>query len=359
MYFYIYLSEFAHETYGWSNKDDFKPTVNDTSPLTAIMKIMLRTQAVAEIWPSDEFVRLIEAESLALELRTHRSFDSMISPKDIITKAFYIRDRDQRDNVTCYLSLVMPEVLQMANIFDTEMSITLLTNAIVEGQRYMLCPLGRIVVTEEMHLTKLKLQESINSASELLAVSLCVSEPLKNLLALSMVMLALRTAVFTLNWKEAENILSTRTAMVKQYNSLIGEEISRLQSEIENNSSRETLNFSLIEGKQTSVFGLVKHLSRHRRVSVSGGGGGGGGPDAALRKKASIDSSALKNITLLLDVAIEEALLIRNKSESITNMLRAAIIIRRLRADIAIGGEGVSYPLTRCINENRIKLLFY
>lgn len=331
MHFYMLLSDFAQEMKVTYDRYCGRDRAKAITTLTSLMSIITRTKVAAEMWPCREFDRLLEAEQAALELRTHRCFDGSTSPKDIIMKVLDIKDRDKKYNFTSYILLLMPDISQMTDMLDTEQLIESLEAAIVQDQKYFRCPLGHID-TNEIDLETLS--KAIQAAMPLFNTT-GTPENL-NLLHMCQSMMEVRTAVVGRQWSKVNDLIEEHEDLFSGYSKLVGEELLRLRLEAENDKALLNLKASLSQGRLTNVIDLVKKLSKHRTASMSVA-------DVSTRQLSLFDrfrtdsAADIKAHLVTLDTAIDKAMAIKHRSDTLGEMLRAAVLIRALRSAISSG----------------------
>ena len=328
MLFYKCLSEFAQEMTNRTTRSSTKRVPGhkqETDSLMTLLQIILRSQIASEIYPSPEFERLIEAQRAALELRTHMTFDSTVSPRKIILNVGKIKDRDKRNGHMSYICFLMPDISQLSDVLDMEQLLETLEKAILKDQVYLRCPIGHIDINE-IDLEYLRL--AIQSAMPLLNVT--GSKEHLSLLSLTTAMLAVRTEVVSQKWPRVIELIDSHESVLANHAELVKEEITRLLIEGENDEACRDMLKSLEQGRLTNVLALVKKISRHRSASMS-----------AIPTSMNLDNlqwdSTYENQFVDIDFSIEKAIAIRHKSDTTSGLLRACVLIRALRSAIAVG----------------------
>jgi hypothetical protein len=340
MYFYICLSEFAQEMTHRPAKDLNRDSrKEETASLTSLLRTILRTKASAETHPSSEFDRLLEAQHAALELRTHMTFDSTSSPRAIISNVINCRERDKKSGVTSYISLLMPDISQLSNVLDTEQLVESLEKAILRDQSYLRCPIGHIN-PDEIDLDFIRI--SITSAMPFLNAT--GSKEHLSLLSLATAILAIRTEVVSKNWPRVKELLDAHEFILGNHPGLVSEEIARLSIEAENDEACENMKRSLETGRLTNVLALVKKISRHRSASMSSitplprsnsSELPSAYPGRSFHHSRSVEIE--ENFLSQLDLSIDNALAVKNRSDITSGLLRASVLIRALRSAISTG----------------------
>ena len=344
MHFYTCLSEFAQEMTSRAEKSQIRCRRKglEAKSLTGLLRVLLRTLSAAELHPSMEFDRLLEAENVALELRTHMTFDSLVSPREVILKVLNIRERDKRNHVPSYVCLLMPDISRLSDVLDTEQLVESLETSITKGQHYLRAALG-FIESEDIDLDGMR--GSIHTAMPLL--SLTGSKEHLSLLSVATAILAIRTEVVAMNWPRVDELLAKHDSLLQTHETILQEEISRLHIEIENYVACRDIEKSLMLGRCKDVYELVNKLSTQKRSSISRTRSG----SVTMRPRSRSASVSLSpqhfnsvisefpdNDSLPeLDRSIEDAMQIRNRSTTTTTMLRAAVLIRSLRAAIQTG----------------------
>ena len=340
MHFYTCLSEFAQEMTSRSGKSLLRSRRKgiEGKSLTGLLRVLLRTLSAAELHPSMEFDRLVEAENVALELRTHMTFDSLVSPREVILKVLNIKERDKRNRVPSYICLLMPDISMLSDVLDTEQLVESLEATITKGQLYLRAALGSI---DSNDIDLEGIRSAIHTAMPLL--SLTGSKENLSLLSVATALLAIRAEVAVSNWIKVDKLLEKHEFLLRQHDAILSEEISRLQIEIENFYACEAIENALIQGRCKDVYDLVDKLSSQRRSSLVHTRSG-----SMIRKSSMttgmsgfslnqfqviLDNSSDETLSDL-DKAIEEGMRVRNRAIATTTMLRAAVLIRSLRAAI-------------------------
>jgi hypothetical protein len=346
MHFYTCLSEFAQEMTSRAGKSQVRSRRKglEGKSLTGLLRVLLRTLSAAELHPSMEFDRLLEAENVALELRTHMTFDSQVSPREVILKVLNIRERDKRNHVPSYVCLLMPDISRLSDVLDTEQLVESLETSITKGQNYLRAALGFI---DSADIDLEGMRSSLHTAMPLL--NLTGSKEHLSLLSVATTILAIRVEVVAMNWRRVAELLEKHDSLLLSHEAILSEEISRLNIEIENDIACKDIEKSLQLGRSNDVYELVNKLSTQRRSSVNTTPLLGGAPRPIRAKgRASVSLTPQQINAMLskssdqdslpeLDKSIENAMQVRNRSTTTTTMLRAAVLIRSLRAAIQTG----------------------
>jgi hypothetical protein len=365
--FYACLADFAQEISNGTRRDsDADP--KDRRSLSQILLILLRTKAAALLWPCDEFDRLIEAQEAALELRAQRFFDSGHFPtRSVILRVNEIRERDRFNGVTCYADLLRPEINLLSDMMDVQNLVDTLENALSAGQGYLRCPIGHIS-RQEMELEQLG-----SAVKECLLHKLDASGTPEHakLVRFGNLMYNIRKNAADGNWSRVTNLIDTNMGTLRGRVST-AEEIGRLQIEAQNHQACQVLRLALSTDRFTNVLDLVKRISKQKltndpeelTVSQSESSDGTSNRHQSiyyLRRssrresfwRASFDEDILRTLTTgsdgfsdvssskggmdKLESAINSAMGVHHKSETTSSLLKAAVLIRSLRAAISAG----------------------
>ena len=91
--------------------------------------------------------RLLDAQEVALELRTFRQREPSKSPQDIINRVARTKKNDIAAGLPSYMSLLIYEISQMSNVLDFPLNLQVIQREIVNGQRYLNNPVGHLDIS--------------------------------------------------------------------------------------------------------------------------------------------------------------------------------------------------------------------
>jgi hypothetical protein len=363
--FYLCLADFAAEMSSETQESPLEYG-EDRQRVTKLMDILLRTRAASVIWPSAEFNRLIEAQELAIELRSRAYFDTESLPRDVAQKIRNISNICRTEGRFSYVDLVLPNANDYLLRSECKELIIKLDQALGSGAKYLMCPIGQIK-EEDMELDVLG--ESVN-ACLLYRLDIVGTDEEQRLVRLGNLVHEMRRKASEKRWADVLSLIESEKELLSSRLST-SEEIARLEIEAKNFQAQSIIRNALCLGRFTNILELVKQISQHKviRTSADDMNEDSDQPSSRKRRRASMTLKSRDSIinkrrdsvwkTIMaadvvaedfpleagkeglsvrglekLNNAINTGMAVLHKSDDTSRLLKAAVLIQSLRSAI-------------------------
>lgn len=330
------------------------------SIVSTLQRLLIDTLDASQWWQKAGFVctrtrsktdfdRLIEAERVALDLMIYKRHHTYQSPKNIMQRILDISAKDavHYPESVSYVEVLLEEVHLTLRTCNKEEYIAILEKEIIEGQLYVLSPVGHINVDD---ISVQSLESALSSLRDVLQTSGTPRE--KEILMVGDCVFSVRKHIKEQLWQKVCVDLSNYNKYVlpsltiAYYPNMIKDEIERVAIEAENFGACEVLRKALHNGRITDIFTLAAMFSRGELQQ----------PKKNRARASFAGSDMLANEAHLrsLGVAIEKAKAMVYRSAHTDNLMKTGIYIHELRVCIHNGRWKEVEALVRDINGNTV-----
>jgi hypothetical protein len=322
--FQLCLAQFAQEM---QNLHEYAVVGTKNAPrVVAMIRVLVTTMRASAMYPCQLFAHLVEAQSVALELRVFHNFEPDKNPVDIIHRVGEAKRRDLSAGKVSYMTLLMSDISNMSNVVDKQLYVDSLQNELINGQLYLMRPLGRI---DTSVLDVDRLSKALEVAMPLVSVMGSPSEI--RLLRVCEAAVSIRTAVKSNNWISVREVMEAPDFAEVLKSAYIHDEIDRLQCEIENFEACLLLERTMYMGRYMNVVNLARLECKPRGSVVERSMSAG-----EKRRVSQLPNSFFGGLESL-ERAMLAGNIVNRRSEILNSYLRAASLIYRIRDKMAHG----------------------
>lgn len=258
--FHLCLAEFVNElNQSHEIQSQCDVEVTNSLPIPSMMKLIdicNQTALASLVCPSNSFDRLIEAEKLAIEFRSHKVYAKEQSMYELITRTRKLIDQEKKSGLMglpCYIDIVLDCFLYSSQEFDRKTQYQLLEDEVIRGQEYLRCEIGCIfsnssgMDTLKSHL--IKLEDLLNFYEKMMATTMIddidsiIQSNTEDLLIVQVVhvIIDIRKTLINGMWQDVDVMiqrhlrLSHELSLDKSIFKCFSLEMNRLSLEIQNN----------------------------------------------------------------------------------------------------------------------------
>jgi hypothetical protein len=322
--FQMCLAQFAQEMQNLHDQGSLGS--RNSRRMVAMIKVLVTTMRASVLYPCQLFGNLVEAQSVALELRVFHNFEPEKNPVDIIHRVGEAKRRDLIAGKVSYMTLLMSDISNMSNVVDKQQYVDSLHNELINGQLYLMRPLGRI---DASVLDVTRLSKALEVAMPLVSVMGSPSEI--KLLRVCEASVAIRSAVKSENWLAVKEAMENPEFVDVIKSTLIHDEVDRLQCEIENFEACLLLERTMYMGRYMNVVNLARLECKPRSSVVERAMSAG-----EKRRVSQLPNSFFGGLESL-ERAMLAGNVVNRRSEILNGYLRAASLIYRIRDKMAHG----------------------
>lgn len=314
------------------NSNVIRDDVELTEKIKSILKIQLFIERNSIIYPSPDFIRLLEAVNISVEVRIYGQLNQ--DPKNIIQRIKASKLRDEKNDLKWYMEVVMNECLKIDSSFNKQQHLDVIFNNILEGQKYFNCRLGEIDI-RDIEVENLSI---LLNKVKLLVDDLWTNSD-KDLLDLAMTILIVRRSIQR-GWDDVKKIIFLNESILSS--PIIIDEIIRLKLEIENFEVCKKLDYNLRQGRFLDIIKLAKDIAKTRTNAIISGKNNKrrsnlyNGANNSRRRLSNLVNipPALEDGAHALQQSLVEASKIVHRSNSTNKYIRAGYFILNLRMKV-------------------------